>query len=40
MGEGKFTGFEAEFNRSIQVEFTDDRITSNAEVLLLRQIDH
>ena len=40
MGEGKFTGFQAEFNRSIQVEFTDDRITSNAGVLLLRQIDH
>ena len=30
---------KAEFNRSIQVEFTDDQITSNAGVLL-RQIDH
>ncbi len=40
MGQGKFTGFQAEFNRAIQVEFTDDRITSNAGVLLLRQIDH
>lgn len=40
MGEDKSTGFQAGFNRAIQVEFSDDRITSNAGVLLLRQIDH
>ena len=27
ISEGKFTGFQAEFNRSIQVEFTDDWIS-------------
>jgi hypothetical protein len=40
MGEGKSTGFRADFNRAIQIEFTDERITSNSGVVLLRQIDH
>lgn len=39
MGEVKRTVFEPEFNRSIKVEATDQRLTSNAGVLLLREAD-
>jgi hypothetical protein len=39
MGEVKGNVFEPEFNRSIKVEATDQRLTSNAGVLLLREAD-
>ena len=39
MGEAKVSTFEPDFNRSVKVEFTDQRITSNAGVLLLREAD-
>lgn len=40
MGEGKSNGFRVEFNRAIEVEFSDQRVTSNAGVLVLRELDH
>ena len=40
MGEVKDSSFEPEFNRSVKVEFNDQRLSSNAGVLLLRQADH
>ena len=40
MGEAKVSSFEPEFNRSVKVEFADQRLSSNAGVLLLRQADH
>ena len=39
MGEVKGNSFEPDFNRSVKVEFSDQRITSNAGVLLLREAD-
>jgi len=39
MGEVKLNVFEPDFNRSIKVETTDQRLTSNAGVLLLREAD-
>lgn len=39
MGEVKDSKFEPHFNRSVKVEFSDQRITSNAGVLLLREAD-
>jgi hypothetical protein len=39
MGEVKGTKFEPDFNRSVKVDFSDQRITSNAGVLLLREAD-
>jgi len=40
MGEAPGRLFEPEFNRSIKVVASDDRITSDAGVLLLREADH
>lgn len=40
MGEAKVSSFEPDFNRSVKVEFDDQRLSSNAGVLLLRQADH
>jgi hypothetical protein len=40
MGEADGNLFEPDFNRSIKVQTTDHRITSNAGVLLLRDAEH
>ena len=40
MGEHQGNLFEPQFNRSIKVQGTDQRITSNAGVILLREADH
>ena len=40
MGESKSNLFEPDFNRSIKVQTTDHRLTSNAGVVLLREADH
>jgi hypothetical protein len=40
MGEARETLFDPEFNRSIKVVACDDRITSDAGLLLLREADH
>jgi len=40
VGERKETFFEPTFNRSIKVQVGDDRLTSDAGALLLRQADH
>ena len=40
MGEQQNSIFEPEFNRSIKVQGTDQRLTSNAGVILLRDADH
>jgi len=40
MGEAPGRLFEPDFNRSIKVVASDDRITSDAGVLLLREADH
>jgi hypothetical protein len=40
MGEAQGTLFEPEFNRSIKVQTSDQRITSRAGALLLRELDH
>ncbi len=40
MGEQQNNLFEPGFNRSIKVQGTDQRITSNAGVILLREADH
>jgi hypothetical protein len=40
VGEAKKPLFEPEFNRSIKVQGGDDRLTSDAGVLLLREADH
>lgn len=39
MGEDQVNLFEPQFNRSIKVQATDQRITSNAGVLLLREAE-
>lgn len=40
MGEAQGTLFEPEFNRSIKVQTSEQRITSHAGAVLLREIDH
>lgn len=40
MGEAQGTLFEPEFNRSIKVQTFDQRITSQAGAVLLREVDH
>ncbi len=40
MGEAQGNLFEPEFNRSIKIQATDQRLTSNAGVVLLREADH
>ena len=40
MGEAQVTLFEPEFNRSIKVQTSDQRITSHAGAILLRELDH
>lgn len=40
MGESQSNLFEPQFNRSIKVESTDHRITSQAGVILLRDAEH
>ena len=40
MGEVQGTLFEPDFNRSVKVQTTDQRLTSNAGVILLREADH
>lgn len=40
MGEAQDNLFEPEFNRSIKVQSTDHRLTSNSGVVLLREADH
>ena len=39
MGEAQGTLFEPEFNRSIKVQTCEQRITSHAGALLLREFD-
>ncbi|WP_146518719.1 transposase [Stieleria varia] len=40
MGESKTNILEPEFIRSIKVQTTDHRLTSNSGVILLREADH
>ena len=40
MGESQGWLFEPTFNRSVKVRATDDRITSDGGLLLLREADH
>ena len=40
MGEAQDTLFQPEFNRAIKVQTSDQRITSHAGAILLREIDH
>lgn len=40
MGEAQNTLFEPEFNRSIKVQSSEQRITSHAGAVLLREFDH
>ena len=40
MGEGQGWLFEPTFNRSVKVQASDDRITSDGGLLLLREADH
>lgn len=40
MSEAKPVIFEPSFNRSVKVRSRDERLTSNAGVLLLREVDH
>ena len=40
MGEAQGTLFEPEFNRSIKVRTFDQKITSHAGAVLLREADH
>lgn len=40
MGESQDWLFQPEFNRSVKVDTTDERITSDAGLLLLREADH
>src|SRR4051794_10137819 len=40
MGEGQAWLFEPQFNRAVKVRDTDERLTSDAGVLLLREADH
>ncbi|MFC1759566.1 transposase, partial [Planctomycetota bacterium] len=40
MGEANGNLFEPDFNRAVKVQATDQRITSHAGALLLREFDH
>jgi hypothetical protein len=40
VGEAQSWLFEPEFNRAVKVRTTDERITSDAGLLLLREADH
>ena len=40
MGEEQGYVFEPQFNRSVKVQSTDHRITSNAGVIVLREAEH
>ena len=40
MGEAQQPFFEPEFNRAVKIQGSDDRLTSDAGVLLLREADH
>ena len=40
MGEARKWLFEPSFNRSVKVQATDDRITSDSGFILLREADH
>lgn len=40
MGEAQGNLFEPEFNRAVKVQSTDQRLTSDAGVVLLREADH
>jgi len=40
MGEQQGDLFAPSFNRSVKVPATDDRITSDAGLILLREADH
>lgn len=40
MSETAPTVFEPSFNRAVKVRSRDERLTSNAGVLLLREVDH
>jgi len=40
MGEAQDTLFEPEFNRAVKVEVAEQRITSHAGAVLLREVDH
>ncbi len=40
MGEAQDTLFESEFNRAVKIEASEQRITSHAGAVLLREIDH
>ncbi len=40
MGEAQDTLFEPEFNRAVKVQTSEQRITSHAGAVLLREIDH
>lgn len=40
MGDAQVNLFEPDFNRSIKVQSTDQRLTSNAGVILLRDAEH
>jgi len=40
MGEDQGTLFEPEFNRSVKVQTSEQRITSHANAVLLREADH
>ncbi len=40
MGESKVNLFEPEFNRSVKVNTVDQRLTSHAGAILLREFDH
>lgn len=40
MGESQEWLFESTFNRSVEVDETDERITSGGGALLLREADH
>ncbi len=40
MGERQGCLFEPSFNRSVKVQATDDWITSDAGLILLREADH
>ena len=40
MGEAQGTLFELEFNRSIKIQTSEQKITSHAGAVLLREVDH
>ncbi len=40
MGEAQDTLFEPEFNRAVKVQTSEQRITSHAGAVLLREADH